>query len=113
MLIFSYVIMYIISNKNKYCINCFICYFSLYNKKVKKQFTEFVFESISNIYIYHLSKHMTNLRFTFYESLQAQMLNLKNKNTNLYNKLYILFIRNKKRPKNRLPNKYFFYCFHP
>jgi hypothetical protein len=77
--------------------SCFICYFLPTIKKWKN--TEFVFESIPNIYIYYLNKYMMNLRFTFYESLQVQMLNVNNRNTNLYGRFYILFIRNKKRPK--------------
>ena len=39
-------------------------------------------------------------------------LNAQNKNTNLYTRFYILFIRNKKkRPKNYLPNNYRFRPF--
>jgi hypothetical protein len=47
MLIFSYVIKHIITNKNKILHKLLYVLFAPYNKKCEK-FTEFVFESIPN-----------------------------------------------------------------
>jgi hypothetical protein len=66
MLIFSYVIKHITINKNSFLHKSFYA-FTPYNKKGKK-----LSESVSEFYIYHLRRYMINLKFTFYESLQAQ-----------------------------------------
>jgi hypothetical protein len=51
-----------------FCINCLYIICPLQQKKI----FEYLFISISGFYIYHLTRHMINLIFTFYKSLQAQ-----------------------------------------
>jgi hypothetical protein len=62
------------------------CLISTTKKKLNK-----IFESVSKFYIYHLRKHMINLRFIF---MNLYKFNAKNKNINLYSRFCILFIRN-------------------
>lgn len=69
--------------KIKFCISDFMHYMLPTTKNVKK------IESVLEFYIYHLRKYITNLKFIFSRSM------LKNKNTNLHIKFYIIFIRNK------------------
>jgi hypothetical protein len=72
MLIFSYVIKHNITNNNEILHKLFYALFAPYNKKVKIYISESVSLFISEFYIYHLRRYMINLRFIFYESLQAQ-----------------------------------------
>jgi hypothetical protein len=67
MLIFSYVIKHISTNKNKILYKLFYVLFALYNTKVKKNY-RICFRIHTEIYIYYLRKCRMNLRFTFYES---------------------------------------------
>jgi hypothetical protein len=70
MLIFSYVIKHVITNKNKIFHKLFYVLFAPYNKKYKKIWIHICI--VSKFYICHLRRYMINLRFTFYELLQAQ-----------------------------------------
>ena len=70
--------------------------FSLQQKSEK--ISEPIFEYVSEFYIDYLKGYRTNLRYTF---MNIDTLNVKNKNINLYSKLYMLFVyRVKKDIKN-------------
>ena len=71
MVIISYIIKHIITNKNKILHKLFYALFAPYNKKKWKKY-RICFRIHTEFYIYHLRKYRMNLRFTFYESLQAQ-----------------------------------------
>ena len=90
MVIISYIIKHIITNKNKILHKLFYALFAPYNKKSEKN-TEFVSESIPNF----ISIIWENIGWIWgLPFLNLYKLNAQNKNTNLYTRFYILFIRN-------------------
>jgi hypothetical protein len=70
MLIFSYVIKRISTNMNKILHKLFYVLFASYNTKRWKNY-RICFRIHTEVYIYYLRKYKMNLRFNFYESLQA------------------------------------------
>ena len=90
MLIFSYVIKHISTNMNKILYKLFYVLFAPYNTKSWK-ITEFISESIPKFIsiIWENVGWIWGLPF-----MNLYKLDVKNKNTNLYCRLYILFIRN-------------------
>jgi hypothetical protein len=71
MLIFSYVIKHISTHMNKILHKLFYVLFAPYNTKRWKNYRIY-FRIHTEVYIYYLRKYRMNLRFTFYESLQAR-----------------------------------------
>jgi hypothetical protein len=55
----------------KYYINCFMYYLLPTTQKVEKNYRIY-FRIHTEVYIYYFKKYMMNLRFTFYESLEAE-----------------------------------------
>jgi hypothetical protein len=70
LLIFSYAIKNIITNKNKMLYKLFYMLFAPCNEKGEKIFV-FVYDFVF-VYIYHLRRDMINLSRTFYNSLQSK-----------------------------------------
>jgi hypothetical protein len=68
---FFYVIKHISTNTNKILHKLFYVLFAFYNTKSWKNYWIY-FWIHTEVYIYYLKKYMMNLRFTFYESLEAQ-----------------------------------------
>jgi hypothetical protein len=92
MLIFSYLINQIITNKNKILYNWFMHYLLPTTKR--RKLSESIYVSISEFYIYYLTRYVITLRFTF---INLYKLDAKNKNMNLHISFYILFIHNKRK----------------
>ena len=93
MVIISYIIKHIITNKNKILHKLFYALFAPYNKKKWKKY-RICFRIHTEFYIYHLRKYRMNLRFTFYESLQAQC--SKQEYKFVYKILYPIYSQSKK-----------------
>ena len=93
MVIISYIIKHIITNKNKILHKLFYALFAPYNKKSEKKY-RICFRIHTEFYIYHLRKYRMNLRFTFYESLQAQC--SKQEYKFVYKILYPIYSQSKK-----------------
>ena len=91
MVIISYIIKHIITNKNKILHKLFYALFAPYNKKSEKKY-RICFRIHTEFYIYHLRKYRMNL----------YKLNAQNKNTNLYIRFYIIFIRNQRKTTKKL-----------
>jgi hypothetical protein len=70
MLLFSYVIKHISTNMNKILHKLFYMLFGPYNTNSWKNY-RICFWIHTEVYIYYLRKYRMNLRFIFYESLQA------------------------------------------
>jgi hypothetical protein len=70
MLIFFYVIKHISINMNKILHKMFYVLFGSYNTNSWKNY-RICFRIHTEVYIYYLRKYRMNLRFIFYESLQA------------------------------------------
>ena len=98
MVILCYVLKHIITNKNKILHKLFYVLFAPYNKKPDK-FTEFVSESIPKF----ISIIWENIGWIWGLSfMNLYKLDVKNKNTNLYYRFYILFIRNQRKTTKKL-----------
>jgi hypothetical protein len=94
----------------KYYTNCLMYYLLPTTRNVEK-ITEFISESIPKF----ISIIWENIWWIWcLPFMNLYKLDVKNKNTNLYCRFYILFIRNqRKMTKKWLPNKYRFHRFHP
>jgi len=77
----------------KFCINYFMHYLLPTTKKKWKKY-RICFRIHTEFYIYHLRKYRMNLRFTFYESLQAQC--SKQEYKFVYKILYPIYSQSKK-----------------
>jgi hypothetical protein len=97
MLVFSYIINHIITNKYKILYRFLCTIFSL-NEKSEKT-TESVSSSYSNSYIYHLKKYIWHIWGLFF--INIYKINVENKTMNLHSTFYILFVRNQRKKRQK------------
>jgi hypothetical protein len=88
MLIFFYVIKHNIINKNKILHTLF---FACSLRQKDEKISEFVYVSISKLYIYYLTRYIIKFEVYLLLIFINSMLNIKNTNLNI--RFYILYIR--------------------